>query len=343
MPASLIISAVLASSPVAPAPADGLALVLATATADVPAGFTGAADQATVEAPAASTQDADAPAASAAEKVEAVPVAPAARSARRRVRGDSLEGFNRAMFGTWQALDKAAYRPAAMAYKHVVPKPLRSGIRHILSNLTEPLVFLNFILQAKPRSASKTLARFVINSTLGIGAAFDVAARDKIKLPHRDNGFGTTLALYGVGPGPYIFLPFVGPSNLRDLLGGASEGFVLPLAVGKPFDTLTYQIATGAVSGLDRRAESDDELRALLSGSVDPYATLRSAWQQNRVGQIEAIRHGDKAEQEPADQGELEDPLADPAQPGGAKPEAPSQAPELSDPLTDPAAPTDAP
>jgi len=259
------------------------------------------------------------------------------------VRGDSLEGFNRAMFGTWQALDKAAYRPAAMAYKHVVPSPLRSGIRHILSNLTEPLVFLNFVLQAKPRSASKTLARFVINSTLGVGGAFDVAVRDKINLPHRDNGFGTTLALYGVGPGPYIFLPFVGPSNLRDLLGNASNGLVLPLTVGKPFNTLAYQLGTGAVGGLDKRAESDDELRALLSGSVDPYASLRAAWQQNRVGEIEAIRHDDKAQSAPEDQGELDDPLADPAQGGSAKPEISQPAPELSDPLTDPAESTATP
>lgn len=268
-------------------------------------------------------------------KKEAPP--PAARQMRRHVRGDSLEGFNRAMFGTWRALDKAAYRPAAMAYKHVVPRPLRSGIRHVLSNLTEPLVFLNFILQAKPRSAAKTLARFAINSTLGVGGAFDVAARDKINLPHRDNGLGTTLALYGVGPGPYIFLPFVGPSSLRDLLGGASEGLVLPLAVGKPFGTVAYQISTAAVGGLDRRAESDSELRALLSGSVDPYATLRSAWQQNRVGQIEAIRHGDKAQQSSESQGELGDPLMDPAQPEGTKPEPSPPVLELSDPLEDPA------
>ncbi len=276
-------------------------------------------------------------------KADAPPSAPAVRKAHRHVRGDSLEGFNRAMFGTWQVLDKAAYRPAAMAYKHVLPKPLRSGIRHILSNLTEPLVFLNFVLQAKPRSASKTLARFVINSTVGVGGAFDVAGQRKINLPHRDNGLGTTLALYGIGPGPYIFLPIVGPSNLRDLLGGASEGLVIPMTVGKPFSTLAYQIGTGAANGLDRRAESDQELNALLSGSVDPYASLRAAWQQNRIGQIEAIRSGDQAKPAVEDQGELDDPLADPAQPGGKQPETAPPPPELDDPLTDPAASSNPP
>ncbi|WP_421854847.1 MlaA family lipoprotein [Novosphingobium sp.] len=336
MPASLIIPALLASSPVSLPPTDSAALLQAVPAAERPAAFAASPEPIAADAsPAAAPADQP--------KTDVAAPAPTARKAHHHVRGDSLEGFNRVMFGTWQVLDKAAYRPAAMAYKHVVPRPLRSGIRHILSNLTEPLVFLNFILQAKPRSASKTLARFVINSTVGVGGAFDVAGQRKINLPHRDNGFGTTLALYGVGPGPYIFLPFVGPSNLRDLLGGASEGLVIPLTVGKPFNSLAYQIGTGAVSGLDRRAESDQELRALLSGSVDPYATLRSAWQQNRVGQIEAIRSGDKAEPAPEGQGELDDPMADPAQSGSKKPEASPPPPELNDPLADPAAPPSTP
>lgn len=254
--------------------------------------------------------------------------------------GDSLEGFNRAMFGTWRVLDKAVYRPAAMAYKHVAPKPLRTGIRHVLSNLTEPLVFLNFLLQGKPRSASRTLARFVLNSTVGIGGLIDVAKDKSINLPHRDNGFGTTLALYGVGPGPYIFLPFLGPSNLRDLLGSSSEGLLIPLTVGKPFDTLEYQLSTAVLGGLDQRAESDDALKALLSGAVDPYATLRSAWQQNRAAEIEAIRHGGEAPRVEQDQPEFEDPLADPAD---AKPATSQPVPELSDPLEDPAAPPPTP
>lgn len=266
-----------------------------------------------------------------------------ANTKRTHARGDSLEGFNRAMFGTWQALDKALYRPAAMTYKHVTPKPLRTGIRHVLSNIGEPLVFLNFILQGKPRSASKTLARFVVNSTLGLGGIIDVAKDKSINLPHRDNSFGSTLALYGVGPGPYIFLPFIGPSTLRDLFGSASQGLVLPMAVGKPFNTIEYQVATGAASGLDQRAEADDQLRALLSGAVDPYATLRSAWFQNRAAQIDALR-GDKPAKPTADQPELDDPLADRQQPGETRPAPVSPPPpELSDPLADPAAPPGTP
>jgi phospholipid-binding lipoprotein MlaA len=150
-------------------------------------------------------------------------------------------------------------------------------------------------------------------------------------LPRRDNGFGNTLGFYGVGPGPYLFLPFVGPTSVRDLIGGQGDGLVLPLAVGKPFDRLEYQIPRGVVTGLDLRAESDAELRALFDGAVDPYATLRSAYQQSRQGEIDALRGGART----ASPRELEDDLADPAGSDAAVGEPASK--ELADPLVDPA------
>jgi phospholipid-binding lipoprotein MlaA len=252
-------------------------------------------------------------------------------------RGDPLEGFNRAMFGIHQALDKSIYRPLAMGYQHVVPKPVRSGLRNFFSNLTEPVVFLNYLLQFKFGKAAETLARFTINSTLGVGGFFDIAKTKEFKLPHRNNSFGDTLAYYGVGPGPYLFLPLVGPTTLRDVLGGPLDGAVLPLAVGKPFNDWRYQLSSGVITGLDLRAESDPELRALFGGAVDPYATLRSVWLQNRAAEVDALRHHRVELRSPS---ELDDPLRDPGTPA-ARPAAPS-APELQDPLTDPAAPAPA-
>lgn len=335
MAASLILPALLAGSAVSLPPAES-APVRIEALAEV-AQPAAAGDVATTQAAPDAAPDAAA-AVNAAEPSKA-----SAQSGRHHARGDSLEGFNRAMFGVWEALDRAAYRPVAMAYKHVMPRPVRTGIRHVLSNIGEPLVFLNFLLQGKPRSASRALARFAVNSTLGLGGIIDAAKHKSINLPHRDNSFGSTLALYGVGPGPYVFLPILGPSTLRDLFGSAAQGLALPVAVGKPFDTIEYQLATGVVGGLDQRAEADDQLRALLSGAVDPYASLRSAWFQNRAAQIDALR-GDKPAAPAADQPELEDPLADPQQPADAKPVAPqSPPPELSDPLDDPAAAPAAP
>lgn len=338
----MIIPALLASAPIALAPGAPLPPALEAAAAvpaampDEPSGLTAKAP------PPPSAPQADAALTGEPPKSDPDQTRPQAPGRPRHARGDSLEGFNRAMFSAWRALDKAAYRPAAMAYKHVAPKPLRTGIRHVLSNIGEPLVFLNFVLQGKPRSASRTLARFVVNSTIGLGGLIDAAKHKSVNLPHRDNSFGSTLALYGVRPGPYIFLPILGPSTVRDLFGSVAQGLVLPMAVGKPFDTLEYQVTTGVVGGLDQRAEADDQLRALLSGAVDPYASLRSAWFQNRVAQIDALR-GDKPQEPQTDQPDLDDPLTDPQQSATPKPAAPSSAPELDDPLEDPAAAPSAP
>ena len=252
-------------------------------------------------------------------------------------RADPLEGFNRAMFGLHQALDKAVYRPLAMGYQHVVPKPVRSGLRNFFGNLTEPVVFLNYLLQFKFGKAAETLARFTINSTLGVGGLFDIAKTKDFNLPHRNNSFGDTLAYYGVGPGPYLFLPLMGPTTLRDVLGGPLDGAVLPLAVGKPFSDWRYQLSSGAITGLDLRAESDPELRALFGGAVDPYATLRSVWLQNRAAEVAGLRHHRVDVQSPS---ELDDPLRDPGGPTVAAPE--SDARELQDPMADPAAPAPA-
>lgn len=244
--------------------------------------------------------------------------------------GDPLEGFNRAMFGIHDALDKAIYRPVAMGYKHVVPKPVRTGLRNFFSNLTEPVVFLNYLLQFRFGKAVRTLVRFTVNSTLGIGGIVDVAGTTDVALPHHDNSFGDTLAYYGVKPGPYLFLPLLGPTTLRDMLGTPIDGAVLPVAVGKPFTRPLYQTTSGVIPGLDLRAESDPELRALFAGAVDRYATLRSVWLQNRAAEVaEMHRHKTAAP-------ELDDPMRDPGAP--AQPAQPSNSRELQDPLEDPAA-----
>jgi len=225
--------------------------------------------------------------------------------------GDPLEGFNRTMFRIQLGLDKSIYRPLAMGYQHILPKPVRGGLRNFFRNLSEPVVFLNDLLQLKPGRAARTLARFTINSTLGLGGLLDVAA-SKGNLPHRNNSFGSTLAYYGVHGGPYLFLPLVGPTTLRDLAGGPVDGAVLPVAVGKPFTEWRYKITSTVITGLDLRAESDPELRALFSGAVDPYATLRSVWLQNRDTEIyELHSHG----RTPPPTPELEDQLRDPAAP----------------------------
>lgn len=273
-----------------------VALALTIALTSVPA-----AGQEVVQAPAAVAAQAQPPAAIAAE--------PAARPRRRHAKGDSLEGFNRAMFSVHQVLDRIFFRPVSMAYKKIVPKVVRKGIRHFFSNIGEPLVFANDMLQLKPKRAVKTFGRFLINSTVGIGGVLDVAKTQDFRLPHHDNSFGDTLGRYGVGPGPYIFLPLVGPSTLRDFTAGFAQGQVLPYTIDTPFGRAEYRVAQGALTGLDLRAESDDALKALLGSAIDPYATLRSAYLQDRAASIADARRSDT----PKAANPLDDPLTDPA------------------------------
>ncbi|GAA4781018.1 VacJ family lipoprotein [Stakelama sediminis] len=241
---------------------------------------------------------------------------------------DPLEGFNRTMFGIQMGLDKVLIRPLAMAYKTVVPKPVRSGLRNFFRNLTEPLAFLNDLLQLRFKRAAETFGRFAINTVLGIGGFLDVATPEGV--PHHDNSFGDTLAYYGIGPGPYLFLPFVGPTTLRDLLSSPADGAVLPVLIGTPFDRAEYQIPKAVITGLDQRAESDADLKALYRSAVDPYATLRSVYLQNRAAEVAALKEHDAAKPAATQDDPLADPLSDPS--------AGSSGDPLTDPLTDPAA-----
>ncbi|MEN2792823.1 MlaA family lipoprotein [Sphingomonas oligophenolica] len=274
-----------------------------------------------VAAPAITLAPLTDPAATPVVAAESVPAAHAGHAP-----GDPLEGFNRVMFAIHQRVDRAVFRPVALGYRHTVPRPVRSGLRNFFHNLGEPLVFLNDLLQLKPGRAARTMTRFLINSTIGIGGLVDVAKQPNFGLPHHANGFGDTLGYYGVGPGPYIFLPLVGPTTLRDFIGGQGEGFVIPAAVGNPFDRWEYQMPKAVITGLDIRAESDDDFKALLESAVDPYATLRSVYLQDRAGEIEGLHSGRRRASSAANP--LDDPLSDPA---GAKTSP------LDDPLTDPA------
>lgn len=254
----------------------------------------------------------------------------------RHAPGDPWEGFNRRMFKLQQSFDKAFFRPVALGYKTVVPRPVRTGLRHFISNLTEPIVFLNDLLQLRPGRAARTFARFFINSTAGVGGLLDVAKT--AKLPHRDNGLGNTLARYGVGPGPYVFLPFFGPNTLRDLIGGQADNFVLPVAVGNPFDRFEFQLPLDVVNGLDQRAENDVALRAILDSAADPYASLRSVFLQNRTAEVAAVK-GEAPAQSPL----LDDPLTDPEAAPGDTPPAPDSGTPPADVAAPPAEPAPAP
>src|SRR3546814_5226053 len=118
-------------------------------------------------------------------------------------------------FQVSQSVDKSFVGPIAKGYEGVVPKPIRDGLGNALRNLREPINFLNFLFQFKIGKAVETVGRFAINSTIGVAGIFDVAKKPPVNLPYRPNGFANTLGFYGVEPGPYFFLPLVGPTTLR--------------------------------------------------------------------------------------------------------------------------------
>ena len=236
---------------------------------------------------------------------------------------DPLEGFNRLSYRISQPIDRFIIRPAALTYKTVVPHPLRDGARNFIGNLFEPLVFFNDVVQLRPKRAVRTVARMALNTLIGLGGLFDVAKRPPFHLPHHENGFGDTLGYYGIGPIAYVYLPVLGPSTLRDIVGGVGDSFAEPRLLDhlvhpdsdRPLLRAKlhlgeYSAIVEVVQGLDRRAENDDELKAIRRTSVDPYATLRSSYLQDRAGEIAGLKA--KNGQGPVNPS-LEDPLLDPA------------------------------
>ncbi len=206
---------------------------------------------------------------------------------------DPLQGVNAASFDAAQAIDKAALGPAAHAYEHVVPAPVRSGLHHFLVNLHEPVVAANFLLQLKPGKAAATLARFAINSTVGIGGLLDVAAKRPFKLRHRDNGFADTLGFYGVKPGPFLFLPLIGPTTVRDLFGFSIDRLAAPLSVGHfvaPLRQSTFTAPAAVMTALDKRVEADPQASEVRQAD-SPYARMRLLYLTRRQAEIDDLRH----------------------------------------------------
>lgn len=315
--------------PAPPAPADSAkaptvtVLPAAPTTPAAPDEFDELKDPTAAPAPDAAAPDAAAPDATTAPTTTATAPDPFEDELAQQIKpnDDPLEGFNRISFTVSMAIDKVVLRPLALTYHAITPKPLRDGFRNGLSNLGEPMVFINDILQLKPKRAARTLGRFLINTLLGIGGLFDVAKGKKFKLPHHSNRLSDTLGFYGVKPGPYIYLPILGPATFRD--GVDRVPGLVPW-----YDDKLYQHGRGTavtiVSGLDERAENDASLKALLDDSVDPYATFRETWLQQRKGEIEQLKAPDGQEPGSADAASpnsaLDDPLVDPAAPAAATP-----------------------
>lgn len=204
--------------------------------------------------------------------------------------GDPLERINEKSFQTVQAVDKAVLEPVAKVYNKGLPRPVRQGLRNFFSNLTEPVVFVAYLLELKPGKAAETVGRFAINTTIGAAGFVDMAKRKPFNLPYRPNGLANVLGYYGVGPGPYFYLPIVGPTTLRDIIGDTVDRALLPAVVGSPFNKPEVVIPSTILSQLGERAAFDDEIRRIRE-EENPYAAYRDLYLQQRKAEIEAL-HG---------------------------------------------------
>ncbi|MDE2563632.1 MAG: VacJ family lipoprotein [Sphingomonadales bacterium] len=204
-------------------------------------------------------------------------------------REDPLMRVNEDSYKAVQVVDDAVVKPASIVYRGLLPGPVRDGLHNVLQNLHEPAVFINFLLQGKPGKAIETLGRFAINTTIGVAGLVDVAKRKPFDLPYRPNGFADTLGFYGVGPGPYLYLPLIGPTTVRDLGGLLLDKAVLPLSVGGMFRNPVYAVSTGVVKSLDERVRFDAELTCLQHAGR-PYDTERAVYLARRQAEIDALK-----------------------------------------------------
>ena len=193
---------------------------------------------------------------------------------------DPYETQNRKVHAFNRGLDRALVRPAAIGYSSVLPDEIEDSIGHFASNLGEPSVAINSLLQGELRGAGLSTVRFLTNSTLGIFGLADVAA--EFKLPEHDTDFGETLHVWGVGEGAYLELPVLGPSTTRDTTGMVVDLFTNPLSYVIDEPERYYGTGAGVASGLSTRGRFTDTVDSILYESADSYAQARLIYLQNR-------------------------------------------------------------
>jgi phospholipid-binding lipoprotein MlaA len=196
---------------------------------------------------------------------------------------DPFEPLNRSIFKFNDALDQAVVRPTAVTYKNSVPDPIRSGVTNVLKWLQGPTIITNDIMQGDLKQAQSDTMRFFMNTTsFGI---IDAAADFDMK--YRKEDFGQTLGLYGVPAGPYIMLPFLGPSNVRDAVGRIVDHFLNPFSyIGSLNARLPYTASKNLMTAVNFRAANFDQIDDLRSSSLDAYAKVRTIYSQQRQAAI---------------------------------------------------------
>lgn len=204
-------------------------------------------------------------------------------------RQDPLEPVNRAVFDVNDFFDRLLFKPLAELYRFVTPTYLRDRLGNMFDNMNEPVIMANSLMQGRVTDAGKSLGRLVVNSTIGVAGAYDVAG-EGIGWQQKNADFGQTLSVWGAGQGPYLVLPFFGPSTLRDAAGMGADMMMSPwgyVAMEGPHSTSrAYSYTSTAVGALVKREQHLDDLEKLKEGSIDFYAQMRSVYLQYRNKQL---------------------------------------------------------
>jgi phospholipid-binding lipoprotein MlaA len=217
---------------------------------------------------------------------------------------DPLEPLNRGIFQVNRVLDGLLLEPAARMYRMATPQFVRTGVSNFLANLRTPVVFINDLLQGQPERAELTLGRFMFNTIMGLGGLIDVGGM--LGMPERHyEDFGQTLAVHGVGSGPYLMLPLFGPSSGRDAAGRVVDLGFDPLTVlgaagvGIYLSPTEFGVARTGTEALSFREQNIENIDELRRSSIDEYAAVRTLYWQLRASEI---RNG-----APADLGDIYD------------------------------------
>jgi phospholipid-binding lipoprotein MlaA len=202
---------------------------------------------------------------------------------------DPFEHFNESMLTFNRKADDWVLHPVATGYSHVVPQPARASVGRFFDNVGVIPRFANDVFQGQFKQAGVETARFATNSTLGVGGLFDPA--DKwFGLKEEPNDFGLTLAKYGVNEGPYLVLPLLGPSTVRDALGKAVDGAMDPVNYAAPSSAVYYELAAKAVSAVNTRAENLKMFEDVDLYAIDPYAAIQDAYIERREAEEDRVK-----------------------------------------------------
>lgn len=196
---------------------------------------------------------------------------------------DPLEKFNRNVFAFNDSVDQAMLKPIAKGYKAITPAPIDKGITNFFNNLNDVTVIGNDLLQFKFKQATADIGRLLLNSTIGIVGFIDVAT--KLGLPKHEEDFGQTLGYWGLKSGPYIVLPFFGPSSVRDMFGKGVDIFLDPrvyYAHSQGGNAREFVISTNVISATDTRADLLDIEKILQTAALDKYSYIRYAYLARR-------------------------------------------------------------